>query len=133
MDKQLTPKQEKFVYNYIQGGVASVAYKAAYGAASPGHARKLLDDPRIIALIDTLRKEAYAEHIETVGSITAELNEARLLAKSLLQPAVMVKATMDKAKLHGLLVERLEVSTVDTVGILEARIANVERLRPKAH
>lgn len=44
----------------------------------------------------------------TVASITEELEEARQLAVATKQPSAMATATVAKAKLHGLMVERQE-------------------------
>ena len=43
------------------------------------------------------------------SSLTTELDEARKVAKETLNPAAMTGATMGKAKLHGLLVDKQEV------------------------
>ncbi len=59
--------------------------------------------------MDALRNKSAERLMVTLESLTAELDEARKLAKEVANPAAMTGATMGKAKLHGLLVEKQEV------------------------
>jgi phage terminase small subunit len=113
-ERTLTPKQERFAQKYIELGNASEAYRQSYDAEnmSPEAVRveacRLLQNPNVSLTIVELQEEARKRHAVTVASLTEELDEARELAKQIAQPAPMISATMGKAKLHGLVVEKNE-------------------------
>lgn len=112
----LTPKQESFCLRYIETGNASEAYKLSYDAENMKNvtinrkAKELLDNGKIAARVRELQAIHRKRHEVTVDSLTAELEQARSLALSIEQPAPAVSATMGKAKIHGLLVEKNEIT-----------------------
>lgn len=117
MDKiKLTPKQEKFCQVYIETGNASEAYRQAYNTEkmkpesvnSKGY--QLLQQVQITARLDELRAEHKKRHEITVDTLVAELEEARKLAFETDKAAAAVSATMGKAKLLGLVVEKQETA-----------------------
>lgn len=65
-----------------------------------------------------LQEEARQRHATTVDSLTAELEEARDVARSTEQSASMVSATMGKAKLHGLIVDKAETKNESTITVV---------------
>ena len=114
MDKiKLTPKQEKFCQVYIETGNASEAYRQAYNTAKMKPetvnrtAKQLLDNRKIAARLDELREEHAKRHEITVDTLVAELEEARKLAFETEKAAAAVQATMGKAKLLGLVVDKV--------------------------
>ena len=117
MDKiKLTPKQEKFCQVYIETGNASEAYRQAYNTEkmkpesvnSKGY--QLLQQVQITARLDELRAEHKKRHEITVDTLVAELEEARKLAFETDKAAAAVSATMGKAKLLGLVVDKQETA-----------------------
>ena len=64
----------------------------------------------------------------SISSLTDEQEEARLLAISNGQASAAAQAGMNKAKLHGLLVDRSEVKTTSDMTLAEvrARIKEIE-------
>ena len=56
---------------------------------------------------------AQERHLITVDSLTKELEQARKTAQEAGQASPMVAATMAKAKLHGLLTDKAEISSPD--------------------
>ena len=117
MDKiKLTPKQEKFCQVYIESGNASEAYRQAYNTEkmkpesvnSKGY--QLLQQVQITARLDELRAEHKKRHEITVDTLVAELEEARKLAFETDKAAAAVSATMGKAKLLGLVVDKQETA-----------------------
>ena len=125
MDKiKLTPKQEAFCYGYIETGNASGAYRAAYNAEKMKpesvavQAAKMLVSPKIALKIDALRAELRQRHEITVDDLVAELEEARKLAFETDKAAAAVQATMGKAKLLGLVVEKQETNIVQPPKII---------------
>lgn len=110
----LTPKQEAFCLAYMETGNASEAYRQAYdaGGMTPvsinRKAKELIDNGKIAARLSTLRERAVERTLVTVESIAAELDEARALALSaeVSQPSAAISASMGKAKLYGLIIDK---------------------------
>lgn len=104
----LTIKQETFCQKYIETGNASEAYRQAYDAENmkpetvAKRASELLVKGDIAGRLAELRQAVQVAHNVTVGSLIAELEEARQVAKGREQGAAMVSATLGKAKLAGL-------------------------------
>ena len=113
----MTPKQEQFARLYVETGNASEAYRQAYNADNmkpetvTNEAYKLLQDPDITAMVDGLKEEARQRHAVTVGDLLHELEQARAaaLAAPTPQSSAAVSATMGKAKMLGLLVDKAEI------------------------
>ena len=120
MTDKPTPKQEAFAMAYIESGNASMAYKAVYnvnGNTSDNtisvEASKLRNNPKITLRILELQELAQERHSITVDSLTDELENARQTACEAGQASAMVAATMGKAKLHGLLTDKQEITSPD--------------------
>lgn len=115
--KDMTPKQEQFARLYVETGNASEAYRQAYNADNmkpetvTNEAYKLLQDPDISAMVDGLKEEARQRHAVTVDDLLSELEQARAaaLAAPTPQSSAAVSATMGKAKMLGLLVDKAEI------------------------
>ena len=121
---KLTPKQERFCQVYIETGNASEAYRQSYKTAKMKPetvnrtAKQLLDNRKIAARLDELREEHAKRHEITVDTLVAELEEARKLAFETDKAAAAVQATMGKAKLLGLVVEKQETNIVQPPKII---------------
>jgi len=111
---KLTPKQEKFARLYIELSNASEAYRRSYDAKNMKsesihvNACKLLADAKVAQRVKELQEMHVKRHMVTVDSLTKELEEARELALRIENPAPAVSATLGKAKLHGLLTDKIE-------------------------
>lgn len=113
----MTPKQEQFARLYVETGNASEAYRQAYNADNmkpetvTNEAYKLLQDPDISAMVDGLKEEARQRHAVTVDDLLHELEQARAaaLAAPTPQSSAAVSATLGKAKMLGLLVDKAEI------------------------
>ncbi len=115
MSKGLTAKQEAFCLAYIETGNASEAYRLAYDVGENTKpetiwrkASALATNGKVSARVAELKGQAATRLMVTLESLTTELDEARKVAKETLNPAAMTGATMGKAKLHGLLVDKQE-------------------------
>ena len=125
---KLTPKQENFVQAYIETGNASEAYRRAYDAEGMKpesiavNASKLLDNAKVALMLQQLKAKAEKRHEITVDDILRELEEARTMAATQERPQVsaMVAASMGKAKLLGLEVNKTEITGKDG-GPIETR------------
>lgn len=113
----MTPKQEHFARLYVETGNASEAYRQAYNTGSmkpetvTNEAYKLLQYRDISAMVEELKAEARSRHAVTVDDLLAELEQARAAALSAPTPqsSAAVSATMGKAKMLGLIVDRAEM------------------------
>ena len=132
---ELTVKQENFALKFVETGNASRAYRHAYEADEmlPGsvwrEASLLLKHPKVAQRIAELREMARELALVTVCTVTEELEEARRLAIKTEQPSSAVSASMGKAKLHGLIVDKNEhsgpegkpIETKDTTSLETAK------------
>ena len=115
----LTPKQEKFVRKYIETGNASEAYRQAYDAKGMKPetvhrtAKEMLDNPKIAARVANWRENNRKRHEVTVDSLIAELQESRELATADKQHSAAISATLGKAKITGLIVDKNELTGKD--------------------
>ena len=111
----LTPAEEAFCVAYARTGNARIAYQAMHptSTAKPESKRvngyKMLQRTYIALRIERLRAVVAESSNTTVLVLLKELDEARELALEMEQPGVAVAATMDKARLAGLLKSGREV------------------------
>lgn len=114
------PRHEAFARAYVKGGVARHAYVAAGYSARLGNdprqcypadvcASQLLKFPQVKARIEGLQQAMARRADVTEESILDELEEARQTALGERQSAAMVSASVAKAKLVGLMVDRKEI------------------------
>ena len=115
---KITAKQEAFSLAYVETGNASEAYRRAYDVRPDTkpesiwrEACRILASEIVAARVMELQDAARERAMVTVHGLTAELEEARLLAMTDEKGAsAAVSAIMGKAKLHGLLVDKKEHS-----------------------
>lgn len=121
----ITQKQRVFCEQYIETGNASEAYRRAYDAENMSaesikvEASRLLDNPNVALTVQTLQAIHAERHAVTVDSITKELDEARLLALIEKQTSSAVSASMGKAKLHGLIVDKKDIKVSPLESLLD--------------
>ena len=130
----MTPKQEAFARAYVETGNASEAYRRAYDAqrmkneAIAVNACKLLKDAKVALMVERLQLKHQKRHEITVDSITEMLKADRELARQNAQSGAAVTAAMGLAKLHGLIVEKREVTHKQGVEDLsDAELGNIAR------
>jgi len=117
----LTGKQEAFARAYVETGNASEAYRRAYNAENMKpeavwvEAGRVLSDPKVSPRVAELQAAAAERAIVSVLSLTHELEEARALAMQEAMPSAAVAASMGKAKLHGLLTDKIDLKAGVTV------------------
>lgn len=115
----LTPKQEIFCLRYIETGNATEAYRLSYDAENMAdktiweEASRLKADPKVSARLEQLQSLHRQRHMVTVDSITAELDELKRDAHAEKQFSPAITAVMGKAKIHGLLVDKSELTGKD--------------------
>ena len=112
----MTPKQEKFCHVYIETSNATEAYRQAYNCENMKPesinrtAKKMMDNVKIASRIAELQSEHKERHNVTVDSIIDELQESRKMAIELQNPSAATQATMGKAKVTGLLEDKIHIT-----------------------
>jgi len=112
----LTPKQEAFAKAFVETGNASEAYRRAYQATGMKEAtvnreaKALTDHPKIATRLAELQKRAQKRHDITIDTLTDMLKEDRELARNLEQTSAAVSAVMGLAKIHGLILDKAQIS-----------------------
>lgn len=114
---RLDPQRERFVREYHISGNASASYRIANPKSKKWKdnsvhvkASQMLAEDKVQLRLQELRAEASEQHGVTIETLTRELEEAREIAKAEKQAAAAVSATMGKAKLHGFIVDKKEVT-----------------------
>lgn len=114
----LTAKQEAFVKAFLESGNASHAYRIAYAAgnmkdsAIHANAHKLLKHTEIAQRVEAARKTVQRKTEMSVERLTRMALKAYKLAmkESVEAPSAAVAAVMAIGKLHGLIVDKKEVT-----------------------
>lgn len=124
MADKLTAKQEGFVQDVFIGETLTQSYRNNYSYENMSddalwvEASRTMGVPKVSLRLIELQEEASERSQVTVMSITEELEDARKVSKTEGQGAAMTSASMGKAKLHGLLVEK---SVIDLQGKLDTK------------
>jgi hypothetical protein len=104
------PRWERFTRALFEGATADEAHTKAGYSKNRGNASRLKANESVSTRLAELQQEAAVSSQVTVESLLRELEHARKRADSLDQLAASVKAIEAKAKVSGLLVQRLEVT-----------------------
>ena len=131
---KLTLKQDTFCREYIEnGGNASEAYRSAYEAGGMKDAvihvkaSELLKNAKVAVRIEALQSGAARRHYTTIDSLVEELEEARIKAMAKKGGAsAAVSATMGKAKLLGLIIDKNEHTGKDGAAVKAEITSKVE-------
>ncbi|PJL44737.1 terminase small subunit [Stenotrophomonas maltophilia] len=127
----LTPKQQRFVQEYLQDhNGTQAAIRAGYSEkTAKQQGSRLLTEPRIQAAVRAGQKKVAKKAEVTVDSLMAELEQARKLALKEKQASAAVTATMGKGKLAGLLVEKHKHSgAIGTYNLKDLSDDDLDRL-----
>lgn len=109
-----TIKQEKFCHVYVETGNASEAYRQAYDTENMSastvaeEACKLLKNPNVAPMLEELKAALKNSHEVRAESVCSELDNIISLAISRGQCSAAVTAVMGKAKIYGLLIDKVE-------------------------
>lgn len=102
-------RHERFAQWLAKGLSATEAYaKAGYAPDSRSSASRLLTNENVTARLAELQGRAAERTIVTVEDIARQLDEDRTFARENNSASAMVAATMGKAKVLGLIVEKAE-------------------------
>ena len=107
-------RYELFAQSLAQGKTAQQAYSDAGYKPSRKNAWRLKTNKDIAARVLELRVAASKSAEVSIASLIEELEAARVKATSLNQLSAAVRATAEKAKISGLLVEKQQIEVVNT-------------------
>jgi len=102
-------RHEAFCQALLEGKSATTAYEEAGYAKDDGNATRLAKNPAVIERLTELQNAVAEKTQVTVESLVNELEEARKRADSLDQLSAVVKAISEKARISGLMVQKVEV------------------------
>lgn len=108
------PKHEAFARALAKGETQVEAYRMAGYQPNDGHAARLAGNGMIPARVQELLEKVAKKTVVTIETIAAQLDEDRQLARESGQSAAAVSATMGKAKLFGLLIDKVQADVRHT-------------------
>ncbi len=132
----LTPKQEAFAQAIVSGMSQADAYRKAYDAGNmkpatvQSKASILMADGKVRARVEELRRPVVEKVQYGLEQAMAEADRAVSLAEEKGQVGAMVAAIQLRAKLNGLLVDKVKVDASVT-GSVSYR-ANIPGRQPSA-
>jgi phage terminase small subunit len=103
------PRHERFALALSKGMRATQAYIEAGNKPCRQNSARLTTKNDIKARLVELQEAVAKESGVTVGSLLAELEDARAKATDLNQLSAVVKAISEKARISGLLVQKVEI------------------------
>ncbi|KQU96451.1 hypothetical protein [Devosia sp. Root105] len=133
------PRHESFAQHLAKSKTADEAYALAGFKPNRGNAATLKAKQSIQDRVAELQARGAKKVEVTLDTLAAELDEARDVAKGEKQSSAMVQATMGKAKLFGLIVEKhrhsgtvqvVTLSAKDLDGLTDDELAALEAAYP---
>ena len=119
IEKQLTAKQAAFVREYmLDFNATQAAIRAGYSQkTAQEQGARLLSNVMVKSALAELQKQAAERNEITVDDIIQELDENRRVALSapIPQASAATAATLGKAKILGLLIEKQETKHTGTI------------------
>jgi hypothetical protein len=110
-------RHERFAQELAKGETADAAYAAAGFKANRGNAATLKANQSVRERVTELQARAAEKAVITAADIARQLDEDRDFARQCATPAAMVSATMGKAKVLGLIVDKAQVDAQFTVTV----------------
>jgi phage terminase small subunit len=126
-------KHERFAQELAKGLTQVQAYEAAGYKPDIGAACRLSKNVKVMARVNEIKERGAIRAEITVATLLLEIEEARVAALSAetVQASAAVSASMAKAKLAGLLVDKQEVSGPNG-GPVEVKRVELVAVKPKA-
>ena len=129
---RLTAKKQRFIDAYVAGNSAAAAARMAGYAESTARQwayRLLTEDDRVKAEVERLQAETRERNAITVDSMVKQLEEDRQFARETENTTAAVRASEIKAKLSGLLHDKVKVEATVTHNLADDLDAAWERVR----
>ncbi len=121
-------RHERFCQALLEGKSADAAYVEAGFQENRGNASRLKAKESIRGRLAELQAEAAQRSEITIETICRELDQACAVARVKGQASAMVSASSLRAKLGGLLIERVEVGSPNEFAGCNSSAATVDRL-----
>lgn len=102
------PKRERFAQELAKGLDQAAAYRKAGYTGDKTAACRAAKLPAVVARVEELQARAAKRAEVTVADIARQLDQDRAFARKKGQASAAVSATLGKAKVLGLVVERQE-------------------------
>ena len=102
------PRHERFAQELAKGKSAAEAYQATGYKGDRTAASRLSTNVNLQRRVAELQNKAAEKVVVTVEDIARQLDEDRAFAREQASASAMVAATMGKAKVLGLIVEKAE-------------------------
>ena len=126
----MNPKQQRFAEEYVVDHNATQAAKRAGYSPKTAYSQgqRLLKHVEVQTAIAAEQARLRRKTEVSIRSMTEDMRENRDLAVENKQAAAAQQASMGIAKLHGLLIDRAEVKTINDMTLAEvrARIKEIE-------
>lgn len=106
-------RHERFAQELAKGRSQLKSYTLAGYKPDDGAAARLSGNVRVQERVAELKSRAAEKAIVTVADIAKQLDQDRAFAKKCAAPAAMVSATLGKAKVLGLIVEKHDLRSSD--------------------
>lgn len=108
-------RHERFAQELAKGKSQVDAYKTAGFKPHDSAAARLFGNVRVADRVSELKSRAAEKAVITAADIARQLDEDRSFARDLKQAAAAVSASMGKAKVLGLIVDRSNVEHGGTI------------------
>lgn len=128
-------RHERFAQALAKGKTADEAYQEAGFVANRGNATRLKANESVAARVAELQSKAAERAVFTAADMARQLDEDREFARSVKQAGAVVSASMGKAKVLGLITDKMEhtgadggpIETAEVSGrdLIERRIAGL--------
>jgi hypothetical protein len=105
------PRHEKFAQELAVAKSATEAYQQAGYKSNYGNSIRLKRNERVVTRVSELQSRGATHAEVTIGSLVAELEDARQLAITQKQASAAVAAIMGKAKITGLITDKSEINS----------------------
>lgn len=128
--RRITPKQQMFADAIATGMNYNAAAKQA-GYKSTASAHEAKQHPLVREYLSSIQSRAAALVGHTVVEAMLEAKDGMDFAKETENATAFVKAVELRAKLSGLLIDRVEVFTADLKGAIEMAQARVVDVTPR--
>lgn len=101
-------RHERFAQELAKGASQIEAYTLAGYEPIEANASRLIRNDKVMIRVAELKGAAAERAICTIHDIAAQLDEDRTFARELENPGAAISATMGKAKVLGLLTDKVE-------------------------
>ncbi len=135
MEGTLTDKQRKFVELYTSGKMDKVHAARAAGYQGSGANKagsRLMKNPIVRQAIEAVQAEARTVAVYDLATAMREADDVCAFAKLHKNAMAYCKAVELRAKLSGLLIDKVEVVSVDLLAAMEAAERRVINVTPRA-